>query len=110
MDPLARTLIVGASALPWIAEVIVQLRLQSRFLTALPEAARAALPRHPRRPWLAFLGSTRFQVALWRQFRRDLPDDVPAVLTLKRRMRRSLWREAAWVAGLVATGVVMLRA
>jgi hypothetical protein len=100
---LTGTLIVGAAFLPWAVEVLHQLRLQARFLAALPPLTRAALPRHPRRPWLAFLGSPRFQLALWRCFRRDLGDDPPGVLALKRRMRATLRRELAWSTIFIAT-------
>ena len=87
------TLIAGLAFLPWIVEVFFQVRLQARFLEALPAEARAALPRHPRRPLLAFLGGLRFELALWRTWRRDAPDDPPAVRALKARMRASLRRE-----------------
>jgi hypothetical protein len=94
-------LIVGVAFLPWVVEVLWQVRLQARFLEALPPTARGALPRHPRRPILAFLGGLRFDLAMWRTFRRDQPDDAPAVAALKQRMRASVWRELAWaVAGL----------
>jgi hypothetical protein len=105
------TLIAGLAFLPWIVEVFSQVRLQARFLEALGPAARAALPRHPSRPLLAFVGSPRFALAVWRSFRRDLPDDEPPVRALKARMRASLRRELVWalaglavVAGLVRAG------
>jgi hypothetical protein len=96
---LVGTLIAGLAFLPWIVEVFFQVRLQARFLEALPAETRAALPRHPRRPMLAFVGSTRFALAVWRSFRRDAPGDPPPVLALKARMRRSLRREIAWALG-----------
>jgi hypothetical protein len=105
------TLILFVAFLPWAVEVVVQLRLQTRFLAALSEAKRAALPPHPQRPWLAVLGSPRFALAMWRAFRRDQPDDPETVLALKRRMRASFRRELVWgpsfvtvLAVLVATG------
>jgi hypothetical protein len=102
------TLIACLGFLPWIVEVAYQVRLQARFLEALPPSARAALPRHPRRPALAFLGSTRFQVSVWRSFRRDTPDDSPDVQALKERMRASLRREIAWALGGVAILVALV--
>jgi hypothetical protein len=101
---LSGTLAVGAGFLPWMVEVAFQLRLQARFIAALPESVRAALPPHPRRPWLAFLGSLRFNLALWRYVRRDLPDDSPTITRLKRQICRSLRREMSWITG----GVVVL--
>jgi len=104
------TLIAGLAFLPWIVEVFFQVRLQARFLEALPAEARAALPRHPGRPTLAFLGSPRFALAVWRSFRRDAPDDPPPVLALKARMRASLRREIAWALGGLAIVVALVRA
>ena len=102
------TLIAGLAFLPWIAEVFFQVRLQARYLEALPDDARAALPRHPRRPLLAFLGGLRFELALWRSWRRDAPDDPPGVLALQARMRASLRREIAWaLGGLAIVGVLV---
>lgn len=105
---MAGTLILFVAFLPWVVEVVLQLRLQARFLAALSEAKRAALPPHPRRPWLAFLGSPRFAWAIWRAFRRDHPDDPDAVLALKRRMRSSLRRELIWGPGFVGVLVVLV--
>jgi hypothetical protein len=106
--PLAGMLLLAVAFLPCATEVFHQVRLQARFLAALPRPDRDALPRHPRRPWLAFLGSTRFQLALWRSFRRDFPDDPPAVVAIKRRMRASLRREIAWMAGFATTLALLL--
>jgi hypothetical protein len=107
---LLGTLIAGLAFLPWIVEVAFQVRLQARFLEALPAETRAALPPHPRRPLLAFLGSMRFQLAVWRAFRRDTPEDPAAVLALKARMRASLRRELAWALGGIAIVAVLVRA
>lgn len=106
---LLGTLLLGAFALPWTFEVLYQLVLQAGFLRALPLGARAALPRHPRRPALAFLAGARFHLALWRAMRRDQPGDAPAVLGYKRRMRASFQRELVWI-GVFATTLVMLLA
>jgi hypothetical protein len=105
---LTGTLILLLAFLPWVVEVVVQLRLQARFLGALSESKRAALPPHPRRPWLAFLASPRFAWAMWRAFRRDQPDDQTAVLALKRRMRASFRRELVWGPGFVTVLVVLI--
>jgi hypothetical protein len=96
------TLIAGLAFLPWVVEVFFQVRLQARFLEALPAEARAALPRHARRPLLALFSGPRFEIALWRSWRRDAPDDPPAVRELKARMRRSFHREIAWAVGGLA--------
>jgi len=103
------TLIAGLAFLPWIAEVAWQVRLQARFLDALPPDARAALGRHPRRSALAFLGGPRFELAVWRSFRRDTPNDDEAVRALKARMRASLRREIAWALGGLAIVFVLVR-
>lgn len=92
-------LLLAVSFIPWVVEVCWQLRLQALFVAALPPEVRAALPRHPRRPWLAFLGSPRFQLAFWRYARRELPGDPDPVIALKRRMRASLRRELVWSLG-----------
>jgi hypothetical protein len=105
---LVETVILGAAFVPWLVEVFFQLRLQARFLAALPEPMRAALPRHPRRPALAFLGSWRFQMAFWRCIRRDLPGDAADIAALKRRMRATMRREAVWVSGGVAVLAVLI--
>ncbi|HVX98018.1 MAG TPA: hypothetical protein VHK47_24105 [Polyangia bacterium] len=105
---LLGNLIAGLGFLPWVVEIAYQVRLQARFLEALPPEKRAALPRHPRRPVLAFLGSTRFQLAVWRSFRRDAPDDPAPVLELKARMRASLRREILWALGGIAILVYLL--
>jgi hypothetical protein len=106
---LLGTLTAALAFLPWVVEVAYQVRLQARFLEALPPETRATLPPHPRRPLLAFLGSTRFQLAVWRSFRRDVPGDPEPVLALKARMRASLRRELAWALGGVAILVVLVR-
>jgi hypothetical protein len=103
------TLIAGLAFLPWMVEVFYQVRLQAHFLEALPPEARAALPRHPRRPVLAFAGSPRFAMAVWRAFRRDAPDDPADVRDLKARMRWSLRREIAWALGGLAVVAVLVR-
>jgi len=103
---LLGTLLLGAVFLPYTIEVLWQLRLQARFLQALPESVRAALPPHPRRPWLAAAGSVRFFLALWRCARRDLPEDPGPVRALKRKIRASILREMIW--GTSALGVIAL--
>lgn len=105
---LVGNLVLGAAFAPYVVEVILQVRLQARFLAALPEATRAALPPHPRRPWLAAVGSVRFFLALWRCFRRDYPDDPAPITVLKRKMRASLRRELVWGVGGVAVLIVLL--
>jgi hypothetical protein len=104
---LLGTLIAGLAFLPWIVEVFFQVRLQGRFLEALPPEGHAALPRHARRPLLALFSGPRFELALWRTWRRDVPDDRPAVRALKARMRRSQRRGIAWaVSGLAIVGLL----
>jgi hypothetical protein len=96
---LVGSIVLGAAFLPYVIEVFVQVRLQARFLAALPGPVRASLPAHPRQPWLACIGSVRFFLALWRCFRADAESDSMSVRALKRRMRASLNRELVWAAG-----------
>jgi hypothetical protein len=107
---LLGTLIAGLAFMPWVVEVFFQVRLQARYLEALPDEARASLPHFPRRPLLGFLGGPRFEIAVWRSWRKDVPGDPPSVLELKARMRASLRREIAWAAGGVAIVAVLVSA
>lgn len=93
---LLRTLAVALAAIPYVAEILWQLPLLTRVMRALPTDTRAALPPHPRRPWLAVFGSARFFLALFRLALRDAPADAPAIRQLKRQMRASAIREAVF--------------
>jgi endonuclease/exonuclease/phosphatase (EEP) superfamily protein YafD len=105
---LMGTLLLGVAFLPWVAEVFWQVRLQPRVLEALPPAARAALPPHPRRAALAFVSSARFQLAFWRLARRELEDDSPRVRALKRQVRASVVRELGWIVVGLGTLAVLV--
>lgn len=105
---LTQSLVAAATLMPWVVEMLLQVRLLARYLQALPPKSRAALPPHPRRPWLGFLGGTRFHLAVWRSFRRDRPDDPAPVAALKARMRASLRRELVWAVSGVSTVSVLL--
>jgi len=96
--------------IPWVVEVGWQVKWQARFLAALPSEIRTALPPHPRRPVLAFLGSLRFQLAFWRYIRHELPSDPPPVIVLKRSLMASLRRELVWSFGALAILGAMLAA
>src|SRR6185437_6981265 len=72
---LTGSLILFAAAIPYVVEVLRQTPLQARVIAALPPATRAALPPHPRHPWLTVFGSVRFFLALFRWALRDAPDD-----------------------------------
>ena len=78
-------------------------------MAAMPPEARAALPPHPRRPWLAVFGSVRFFLALFRWALRDAPDDLPGILALKRKMRWSSVREASFALLLVTVLAVLVK-
>ena len=106
--PLQGTLILASLAIPYSVEVFFQVWLQARFLAVLPESVRARLPRHPRRPWLAFLAPLRFQIALLRVALRDLTDDSLEVRAWKRRVRASVWRELFLVSSLILVTIVLL--
>jgi hypothetical protein len=105
---LLGTLLLAAVFVPYTIEVVWQVRLQARFLAALPTSARAALPPHPRNPWLAMAASTRFFLALWRCARREGPDDSDQVRVLKREIRSSVLRDIVYVASgcVVVTALV----
>jgi hypothetical protein len=105
---LVATVILAALGIPYAVEVGYQVWLQAQFLVALPAPVRAALPRHPRRPWLSFLASLRFQIAVLRYALHDLPEDSATVVSWKRRMRASIIRESILVGGLVVAIVVLL--
>jgi hypothetical protein len=107
---LTGALIAGAAATPYVVEVLRQVPLQARVIAAMSPAARAALPPHPRRPWLTVFGSTRFFLALFRWSLRDRPDDSPEVVALKRRMRWSAVREGLFALAFSAVLVLLLRA
>jgi|tagenome__1003787_1003787.scaffolds.fasta_scaffold20013150_1 hypothetical protein len=110
MDQTLRgSLILAAAALPYVVEVLRQVPLQARVMAAMSPEARAALPPHPRRPWLAALGSVRFFLALFRWALRDRPDDTREVLALKRKMRWSAVREALFALGFVTVLVVLVK-
>jgi hypothetical protein len=104
----AGALILALATLPYIIEVLSQLSLQARFVATLPADTRATLPPHPRRPFFVFLGSLRFQLALWRFVRKDLPADPVAVTALKHRMRASLRREALWALLAASVAAVLI--
>jgi hypothetical protein len=99
------TYVVAAAAVPYVVEILAQLPLLARVMRALPEETRAALPPHPRHPWLAMFGSMRFFFALLRFARRDQPADSAELRALKRRIRATLFREAVF--GVLFWGTVI---
>ena len=101
-------LVIAVAVTPYVIEVLSQLKLQARFMAALPEETRAKLPPHPRSPWLVGAGSVRFYLALWRYLRRDLDDDPPVVVDLKRRIRASLRRELGFALGAALVIALLL--
>jgi hypothetical protein len=106
---LRGSLVVAAAALPYVVEVLRQVPLQARVMAAMSPETRAALPPHPRRPWLAVFGSVRFFLALFRWGMRDAPDDTREILALKRKMRWSAFREALFGLGFFAVLVVLVK-
>lgn len=103
------SLILFAAAIPYVVEVLRQTPLQARVIAALPPATRAALPPHPRHPWLTVFGSVRFFLALFRWALRDAPDDSPELRALKRQMRMSALREWAFALGFLTVLVLLVR-
>jgi len=107
---LVGSLILFAAAIPYVVEVLRQAPLQARVIAALPPATRAALPPHPRRPWLTVFGSMRFFLALFRWALRDAPDDAREIQDLKHQVRMSALREWLFGLGLVTVLVLLLHA
>ena len=91
---LAGFLVVTAAALPYCVEILGQVPLLTRVMSALPADVRAKLPPHPRRPQLAVFGSARFFIALFRYALRNDARDPGELVALKRKMRASAVREA----------------
>ena len=106
---LAGTLIAAAAAVPYVTEILAQVPLLAQVMAALPADARAKLPPHPRRSWLAVFGSTRFFLALFRYALRRDPDDPADVARLKRKMRASAVREGLFGLAFAAVLVVLWR-
>jgi len=109
MDPtLVGTLVLAPLVLLYTTEVFYQVWLQARFLEAIPPAVRATFPRHPRRALFSFFASLRFQSAVLRYARRDLPDDAPLTTHWKRRMRASIVRESILLSCFAVAGSILV--
>jgi hypothetical protein len=106
---IAGSLIATAVAVPYVVEILSQVPLLARVMAALPAEVRAELPPHPRRPWLAVFGSTRFFLALFRYALRNDPRDPGDVAALKRKMRASAVREAVFGAVFAIVVLVLWR-
>jgi hypothetical protein len=109
MDPtIIGTLVLAPLVLLYTVEVFYQVWLQARFLEAIPAPVRATFPRHPKRVFFSFFASLRFQIAVLRYARLDLPEDAPLTTHWKRRMRASMVRELILQASLVVTTGLLL--
>jgi hypothetical protein len=86
--------VVSVAALPYVVEILSQVPLLTRVMSAMPSDVRAELPPHPRRPHLAVFGSARFFLALFRYALRNDLRDSDELVALKRKMRASAIREA----------------
>jgi hypothetical protein len=106
---LVGLLIAGAVAVPYVVEILRQVPLLARAVSALPPEVRAGLPRHPRRAWLAPFGSARFFLALFGYVLRNDPQDGGEIRALKRQMRASAIREAVFGAALAIVVVALWR-
>ena len=106
---LTGSLVVALAALPYVVEILMQVPLLTRVMSALPSEVRAELPPHPRRPRLAVFGSARFFLALFRYALRTDPRDPGHIVTLKRKMRASVIREALFGLVFMITVVVAWR-
>jgi hypothetical protein len=91
---LVGTLVLAPLVLLYTGEVFYQVWLQARFLEVIPAEVRAAFPRHPKRALFSFFASLRFQFAVLRYARINLPDDTAVTTHWKRRMRASMVRES----------------
>jgi hypothetical protein len=106
---LTGLLITAGVATPYVIEILRQVPLLARMMSALPVEVRAGLPPHPRRPWLALFGSPRFFLALFRYALRTDPRDPGEVVALKRKMRASAIREASFGVVLIVVVVLLWR-
>jgi hypothetical protein len=106
---LVGLLITGGVAVPYVVEILRQVPLLTRMVSALPPEVRAGLPRHPRQARLALFGSARFFVALFRYALRNDPEDSREILALKRQVRASAIREAVFGAALAIVVVALWR-
>jgi cation transport regulator ChaB len=102
-------LVVAAAAVPYVTEILGQVPLLTRVMSALPAEVRAELPPHPRRPQFAVFGSARFFLALFRYALRNDARDSGELVTLKRKMRASAVREAVFGMVFVVAVVVAWR-
>jgi hypothetical protein len=102
-------LAVAVAAMPYVIEILGQLPLLTRVMSALPAEVRAELPPHPRRPQLAVFGSARFFLALFRYALRNDARDSGELVTLKRMMRASAVREAVFGIVFIVAVVVSWR-
>ena len=106
---LTGSVIAAVVATPYIVEILRQVPLLARVMSALPAEVRAGLPPHPRRPWLALFGSARFFFGLFRYALRTDPRAPLEMVALKREMRASAIREAVFCVALVITVTVLWR-
>jgi hypothetical protein len=108
LEPVTGLLIITAAHVPFLREVVLQLRIASQLYEQLSPAARAAFPDAPTRPALVFLGSARFQLAFWAYVKREEPLDSALQAGFKRALRRSMRRKVivAVLAFLVACALV----
>jgi len=105
---LVGTLVLTPLVLLYTAEVFYQVWLQARFLKVIPTDVRAGFPRHPRRALWSFFASLRFQLAMLRYARVNLPDDTVVTAHWRRRMRASMVRESILLSCFaVAVGVLL---
>ncbi len=102
------TLVLAPLVVAYTVEVFYQVWLQARFLEAIPQTVRAGFPRHPRRALFSFFASLRFQIAVLRYARIDLPEDATLTTYWKRRMRASMVREAILLSCLAVTAGLLL--
>ncbi|MEY2930902.1 MAG: hypothetical protein RL033_1651 [Pseudomonadota bacterium] len=108
LEPVTGMLIITAVHVPFLREVVLQLRTASQLYEQLSPARRAAFPDAPTRPALVFLGSARFQLAFWAYVKREDPLDSALQAGFKRVLRRSMRRKVivAVLAFLVACALV----
>jgi hypothetical protein len=106
---LVGMLIVVVVAIPYVIEIVQQVPLLTRMVSALPPDVRAALPRHPSDPRRAVFGSARFFLALFRYALRLNPADPAELAVMKKKMRASVFREAVFGGALIATVAILWR-
>lgn len=108
LEPLNGMIIIAVIHIPFMREVLLQMRVSSQLYSLLTPARRARFPDAPARPAWLVLASGRFHLAFWAYVKRSDPEDTSLQAALKRALRRSMKRKVivAVLGFLVACALV----